>query len=252
MAAARLAMGRPEPDALRRALSVSFAVHIGLVLTLFMLPSDWFEREKPQPVSIALMPGSPGPRTGGMTPAGARPIQAVAPPEKRPSPILPAAPPKADAIVGQPIRKPATTPSPAPPSTVPARPPTTGAQVTPGTAAAATGSTGQGAGLSVGGGAGGASATLEANFCCPEYAEEVLRRIGVTWKRNQPEAGEAIVVFEIRRDGSFSKPQVERSSGSVLLDLASISAFEGLRLPPLPERYSGSTLKIHLTFPYKR
>jgi outer membrane biosynthesis protein TonB len=59
-------------------------------------------------------------------------------------------------------------------------------------------------------------------------------------------------MFEIKRDGSFSKPVVEKSSGSAMLDVASQAAFTDLRLPPLPEQYTGQTLKIHLVFPYKR
>ena len=124
--------------------------------------------------------------------------------------------------------------------------------MTPGTAVAATGATGQSTGISVGGGSGGTTAVLDANFCCKAYAEEVLRRIEVRWPKNQQEVGETTVIFEIRRDGSFSKPVVEKSSGSTMLDLASQAAFIDLRLPPLPEQYTGQTLKIHLVFPYKR
>ena len=56
----------------------------------------------------------------------------------------------------------------------------------------------------------------------------------------------------INRDGSFSRPEVEQSSGSALLDIFSRDAFNGLRLPPLPKAYSEDKLTIHLKFPYVR
>jgi TonB family protein len=132
------------------------------------------------------------------------------------------------------------------------RPPTTGAQVTRGTAAADVGATGQGTGLTIGGGAGGASVTVDADFCCKEYIEELLRRIRAQWKNVQDEAGTTVMVFEIGRDGSYTGLKVEKSSGSTMLDIASRAAFTNLKLPPLPDQYKEPTLKIHLAFPYQR
>jgi outer membrane biosynthesis protein TonB len=59
-------------------------------------------------------------------------------------------------------------------------------------------------------------------------------------------------VFEILKDGSFTKPVLETSSGNVLLDRAAIDAFGRLRLQPLPAEYKEDRLKIHLSFPYVR
>ena len=95
-------------------------------------------------------------------------------------------------------------------------------------------------------------ATTDADFCCKEYLEEVLRRITVGWNRTAQETGETIIVFEIMKDGSFSKPEFEKKSGSILLDVAAMSAFNGVKFLPLPPQYPGDRLKIHLTFPYVR
>jgi outer membrane biosynthesis protein TonB len=244
-------------DGLRRTMTISIGVHVSIVLILFLLPRDWLAREKPEPIAMSLTFGSPGEKTSGLTPAGAQPIEEVAPAPKRPTPLPVVTPPKTEAIAVP--TKPPTKPPPKsadtpPVANPPVRPPTTGAAVMPGTSAAATRATGQGQGLSISGGAGGAKATLDDNFCCPEYVSEQLRRIQDIWNRsrNQPDTGETTIVFEIRRDGTFTKPQVEKPSGSALLDIASQAAFIGLQLQPLPDRYTGATLKIHLTFPYVR
>lgn len=241
-------------DGLRRTMMMSLGIHVTIVAALFLIPRSWLVKEKPPTIPVTLQMGSPGEKTGGLNPAGAQPIQEVAPPPKRPTSLPVVAPPKTEAIAVPTKPPPKTTPRPAdtPPDKTTPRPPTTGAAVTPGTAVAATGATGQSTGISVGGGSGGTTAVLDANFCCKAYAEEVLRRIEVRWPKNQQEVGETTVIFEIRRDGSFSKPVVEKSSGSTMLDLASQAAFIDLRLPPLPEQYTGQTLKIHLVFPYKR
>jgi periplasmic protein TonB len=235
-------------------MMISLGVHLTVVALLFVMPRNWLAREKPQTIPVTLQMGSPGEKTGGLNPAGAQPIQEVAPPPKRPTPLPVVTPPKTEAIAVPTKPPPKATPRPAdtPPDKTPPRPPTTGAAVTPGTAVAATGATGQSSGISVGGGSGGTSAVLDANFCCKAYAEEVLRRIEARWPKNQQEVGETTVLFEIRRDGSFSKPVVEKSSGSQMLDIAAQAAFVDLTLPPLPEQYTGQTLKIHLVFPYKR
>jgi len=241
-------------DGLRRTMMISLGIHLTVVAVLFVVPRSWLAREKPAAIPVTLQMGSPGEKTGGLNPAGAQPIQEVAPPPKRPTPIPVVTPPKTETIAVPTKPPPKTSPLPtdkAPVNTTP-KPPTTGAAVRPGTAVAATGATGQQTGISVGGGAGGTTAVLDANFCCMEYAQEVLRRIESRWPRNQQETGETTVVFEIRRDGSFTKPVVEKSSGSPMLDVASQSAFGNLTLPPLPEQYTGQTLKIHLVFPYKR
>lgn len=232
-------------------MTLSFGVHAAVVIGLFILPQEWFSRVKSETITMSISMGSPGERTGGLTAAGGRPVEQVAPPPTRPAPILPAAP-KETAAIATKTAKPAPVPTPNA-TTAPPRPPTTGAQVQQGTAAAATGAVGQGRGLSIGGGAGGTSAVVDESFCCPEYIKEQLRRIQDSWARyrNQPEAGETTLVFEIHRDGTITKPIVEKSGG-VLLDIASQAAMSNIRLQALPEKFIGESLKIHLTFPYVR
>jgi outer membrane biosynthesis protein TonB len=155
-----------------------------------------------------------------------------------------------------PVKNPPKTP-PKPPTSATdptgvTRPETTGAEVRSGTAVADTRSTSKSTGLTYGGGAiGDTQVTLDAEFCCPEYIAELQRRILVKWNRNRPETGSTTVVFQIRKDGTFTPPEIEKSGGS-MLDATSKSAFVGLTLPPLPPQYKEDRLTIHLTFPYVR
>jgi outer membrane biosynthesis protein TonB len=249
-----------DPAGLSRAMSVSLAVHVFLVVVLFVVPKDWLVTAKTPPLIMTIsLGGSPGPKSGGMVAAGARPVEEVAPPPKRMEPIPAAAPPKSSTLVIP--TKPTKTPPPKPskdteltPSVL-NRPPTTGAQPTKGTSAAETRSTTQSTGLTFGGGgAGDTQVKVDSDFCCPEYIKEFQRRILVNWERtkDQPEAGTITLVFEILKDGTFTTPQIEKTNGSVLLEIASKSAFRDLKLQPLPKEYKEDRLKIHLSFPYVR
>ena len=252
MSGAATAMLEPRSDRLSRTMTVSFAIHIGVVLVIFLVPRDWLVHRAPSEPLMTISLGSLGPKTGGMNPAGAQPIEQVAPPPKRPEPQR-AIPPKPEPVIA--VGK--TTPRPdvqKPDTPIPVvtKPPVTGAQITPGTARANTGSQGTNTGLSAGGGAGVAEATFDPNFCCPDYVQEFLERISARWNKVQPETGVTTIKFTINRDGTFSKPEIEKTSGSVLLDLESKRAFDGLKLPPLPAGYKESSLTIHLKFPYVR
>lgn len=243
---------RIDPGGLGRIMSASIAIHVGTILLLLVVPRDWLIREQPKPVLMTIsLGGSLGERTGGMVSASARAVEQGAPPPKRPQ-ITPAAtPPKRDviAVPAKTPKSPAKT-EPGTPSTAAARPPTTGTKVTPGTAVAETGAAAQSTGLSLGGGPGGSA--LDPTFCCPEYAAELQRRIFVNWNRNQPEIGTTLIVFEILKDGTFTNPKIEKSSGSVVLDLHAMNAFKGLKLQPLPKEYAEDRLKVHLSFQYVR
>jgi outer membrane biosynthesis protein TonB len=242
-------------DGLSRKMTWSFAVHLALVVGLFLAPSNWLKTQDPPPQMMTVnLGGSAGERTGGMTAAGAQPVEEVAPPPKRPEP-KPVVAPKPETALAVPKTPQKVEPSKSPVTSTAVmtpRPPVTGAQPTPGTSRAYTGSTSQTTGLSIGGGVGGASASVPTDFCCPQYIEELLRRISANWKRVQPEQGTTTIKFVINRDGTFSRPEVEVSSGSVLLDVTSRDAFNGLRLDPLPRAYSEDKLTIHLRFPYVR
>ena len=252
-----LARRRIDPVGLSRAMSVSIGIHVTVIVLLFVVPKSWISRELEKPMLMTIsLGGSPGEKTGGMVAAGARTVEEVAPPPEKPKPIPPAVKPKVDPLVVAPKVTPAKPPkttvlTPTVTSTRPT-PSLTGSQVQRGSSVADTGSTSQSTGLTYGGGAGGAVATLDSDFCCKEYMEEVLRRIGVNWRRDQPVSGSTTIVFEINKDGSFSAPVVEKSSGYVPLDAASKDAFRALKLQPLPKEYQFDKLKIHLTFPYVR
>jgi TonB family protein len=250
-----IALRRPDPGGLSRAISVSFGVHVGVLLVLFLLPRDWIVGRQAAPILMTIsLGGSTGDRSGGLNQVGGRQVDEVAPPPKRPEPIRPVARPDPERVSTA-VKAPPKTAAPPDASSAAraaTRTPATGKEVTKGVALAETGATGQGTGLTFGGGAGGASATLDSDFCCREYVEEMLRRIRANWKNVQPENGTTVIKFRVLRDGTISAPEVERSSGSAMLDLASRAAFSGLRLPPLPEQYKEDTLTIHLTFPYQR
>jgi hypothetical protein len=255
-----IARRRIDPAGLSKLMSTSIAIHAVAVTLLLVVPRSWLTREQEKPLLLTIsLGGSVGERSGGMVAAGARPVEQVAPPPKRPEPIKPAVKQQPDAIA-IPTKTPLKTPRPVEPTTgatspLP-RPPVTGTQVQKGTAVADTGTTGRGTGLTSGGGAGGAlSVAVDSDFCCKEYLQEVIRRIQSNWDPAQPETGTITLVFEIGRDGKFTKPEVEldKSSASLALKLASQSPFNKLTLPPLPREYTvADTLKIHLTFPYVR
>jgi outer membrane biosynthesis protein TonB len=245
-----IARRRIDPAGLSRVMSTSIAVHAIAVTLVMVVPRSWFTREQPKPLLMTIsLGGSLGERSGGMVAAGARPVEQVAPPPKRPEPIRPAVRPKPDEIA-MPVKTPVKTPPPKPvePATGATSPlprPVTGTQVQRGTSVADTGATGQGTGLTFGGGAGGALAvTVDSDFCCKAYIEELIRRIGTNWDKLQHESGSTTIVF--------AKPEVEQTSGSLPLDMASKAAFAKLKLEPLPKEYPSDRLKIHLTFPYVR
>jgi outer membrane biosynthesis protein TonB len=248
------AFGRVETDGLRRVMGWSLAVHAGAVIILFAVPRSWLVDRPPVPVSMTISLGVPGPKTTGLNPVGARPIEQVAPPPLKPESARPSAPRPEPAVASLKAAK-TPPPKPAPETTAPAvappRPPTTGAQVTPGTSRAETGARGQTTGLAGGGGAGGVTSDIAPDFCCMEYVEEMQRRITVRWKNVQPERGTTVLTFTIRRDGSFFDLKTLQSGGS-LLDYHARNSFNGLVLPPLPPEYKEETLKVRLTFPYVR
>lgn len=248
-----LARRRMDPAGLNRALSASMAIHFGVVLALLVIPKDFWAREKPRlPLMTISLSGSGGERSGGMVSAGARPVEQVAPPLKRSEPVPIAAPPKASSVSLSAKAPAKTTPVPTTTPSQAIRTPTTGAQVKPGTAAAETGAVSQNTGLTFGGKAPGDTAvSLETTFCCPDYINELIRRIVANWPKDQPVAGTVVVMFEVLKDGTFTPPKVE-TSGGVILDAASLKTFQLLHLQPLPKEYTGERLKIHLTFPYVR
>jgi TonB family protein len=249
-----IALRAHDPSGLKKMMSWSFAVHVGVIAFIAFVPRNWlFATKAESPVMIISLAGPPGPNTGGLTPMGGRPIEQVAPEPKRQPPTPLAASTAAAAPNSAKTKQPPQPTEPMPTETTVPRP-TTGRQARAGTTAADTGARGQGTGMSQGGGGGATPMVDIVDFCCMDYVLKIRELIRENWDGNQPDQGTNVIKFEIRRDGTINVPkvEVEKSSGYRLLDLQSRKAVELTKsLPPLPDRYTGATLTIHLTFEYK-
>jgi TonB family protein len=238
-------------------LGASTLAHAALVAVVVLGPASWFGArivEEERNVMTISLGGAPGPRDGGFTPMGGRPVQEAIT-ETKPA--------------VEPVRPPAArTPEMIEPTKVaPKRPetktrddakdprgrtPTKGQEVQKGSSVAETGGRGQGFGLSPGGG--GTGSYLDtANFCCPEYISLMLDLIKRNWDHNQQASGTALVKYTIQRDGTLTAIQVEKSSGYQALDyMASRSLVLTRKLPPLPAAFTEPSLTVHLVFEYQR
>ena len=254
-----IALRTEDPRGLRSMISWSFAAHITALVVLFVLPRIWLFRPAPKPTVMTIsLGGTLGPRSTGMTPIAARPVDQATPEPKRPQPVV-AATAKPD-VMTIPVKPPVKPPKeeqtkvnsnlPPPPVT---RPPNTGRQVQTGTSVVETGAKGLGAGLTVGGGGAGAQLKVDSDFCCPAYLQDVVSRISAVWRSVQPEHGTTVLIFTIQRDGAITGIQTETASGSSLLDRLSVATLRdpGLHLAPLPAEYTPDHLTIHLSFPYQ-
>jgi len=247
---------RRQPiDGLRRAVTISLVLHLGAAALALIVPKVWPPTADVEPVYMTINFGSPDtPDTTGRTSAGGQKVEEVAPPPKRPTPIQPVTPKtEAPLAVGA---KPKTPPQPkaaAAATPAPPKPVATGAEKTPGSTPADTGVKGQSTGLAMTAGVKGAGLT-DSTFCCPEWAAEAERQILRGWTEFQPETGLNEVLVVIRRDGTFGVAELVKPSGSLVLDDASLEAFRKLngRLPRLPARYEGETLRLRFRFEYKR
>jgi len=242
---------------LNRMVAVSLGVHAIVAIAIVLTPSGPVEDRNPRTVMTISLGGAPGPRNGGMTPMGGRPIQA--PPAEAPTraPVTAPAPKAPQMTVPEPKAKPVPkTPVQNPwdaketRSTTPVRAP---ALPTPGSTVAETGARGVGFGLTTGGGGTGGYLDV-GNFCCPEYLNTMLQLIQRNWNGQQQVAGQTIMKFSIQRDGRLADVQVEQSSGYQALDLTAQRALLVTRqLPPLPAQYTDSDhLTVHLVFRYQR
>ncbi|MCL4811045.1 MAG: energy transducer TonB [Vicinamibacteraceae bacterium] len=252
---ALVARGRP-PRGFDRMLGASLAAHAVLIAALALgpRPATTVEPDEREVMTISLG-GAPGPRAGGMTALGGRPVQAVAPPAAKPEPAQ--APAERQPAMVEPTRA-APKPKPTPPETVaapveqsPGRTPTKGAEVRPGSALAFTGGQGIGVGLSTGGGGTGGEISL-GDFCCPDYLQAMLAAVQQNWNSRQQVAGRTTIKFTVVRDGRITNVEVARPSGFAVLDFTAQRAVMAARLPPLPAAYTNPSLTIHLTFEYQR
>lgn len=241
---------------IQNTLGFSVLAHLALIAAVFFAPSWWFGSGTPaEQVVMTISLGGPiGPRDGGMTTMGGRPVQAIAEAKRAIEPVRPpaarapemiepkkTAPKKAESK----ITETAKTPS--------GRTPTKGEEIRKGSAvSAAPSARGQGFGLSSGGG--GTGSYLDtANFCCPEYIGLMVEQIRSNWDYRQQATGMVMVRFTIQRDGTIANVQVERSSGYPTLDFLATRALQLTgKLPPLPQPYTEPTLGVHLSFEYSR
>jgi TonB family protein len=117
-----------------------------------------------------------------------------------------------------------------------------------------TGVRGPGFGLSSAGGTANNNAKVEldtTDFCCGEYLNAMSAAITRNWNQRQGARGTTTMKFTIRKDGSLTGIEVERTSGFVLLDREAERALNRTTLPPLPDRYTNPTLTVHIQFKYE-
>lgn len=259
VAHALVARGR-EPEGFHKMVAVSLVVHLVGLVGLVLTPASWRTAAVPEETvaMVISLGGAPGPRSGGMTPMGGRPVQQARTEEPaRPEPVRPPAAREPEMVVPtREMRPPRPTPrQPEPTRTAPqesrGRTPTQGPEVRAGSAIAQTGGVGIGFGLSTGGGGTGGEINL-GDFCCPEWLNTMLQLIQRNWNPKQQVVGTATVRFTVQRDGSITDVQVARSSGFAVLDLTAQRALLTTRLPPLPAEYPNPQLTINLNFEYQR
>jgi TonB family protein len=229
-------------DRLKTMIVWSLGLHAAVIVGLLFAPAA---ASDPQRIVMSIsLSGSEGPKTQGMTQAGAQPVRppqpveekrpVVAPPKERPEMTIPdpkaktrLEKPKAQAVESQPAAN---------------------------TAPAPTRVRGQGFGLSTSGGRGLEGVQVDAlNFCCEEYLLLMRDAIMAKWKSQQNLVGTNVMIFTVLKDGSITAVAVERGSGFQALDDESRHALLATaRLSPLPQAYPNQTLTVHLRFDYTR
>ena len=210
---------------------------------------------------IVLSAGNPGRVPGplqGHNPISAKAVQEAAPPEAKPKNDSPPALSKPEMIeaVKTARPQPKAPAKPEPKQEVPqlhGPKPTQGAEVKPGVAKVEThGSPIPFGGLATGGGGAGTAYTEYADFCCPEYLNQVVQQIQRNWQPRQQMDGASKVKFTIHRDGTISDIVVEEGANQIL-NLASQRAIVITRqTPPLPGAFTPDHLTLHIAFQYQR
>lgn len=237
----------------------SAVAHIVFLLAVILMPSGWLgasRAEEPESVMTISLGGPVGPRDGGMTPMGGRPVQELRPVDATPlrEAVRPPAAVTPQMVEPRPQAPPKKTPPPVKKAPEQARgtTPTRGEEVQSGSAIAETGGRGQGFGLTSGGGGTGAQLDV-GDFCCPEYLATMQQFIQRNWSSKQQVAGTTVMTFVIERDGTLTGITTRRSSGYAALDLTAQRALVLTRqLPPLPAEFTEPRLTVHLSFNYER
>ncbi len=99
----------------------------------------------------------------------------------------------------------------------------------------------------------GAAASAEGDFPFQWYLTAVQRKVYEQWTQplNSAQGQKAVVVFEIARNGEVGRARVEKTSGDPTYDLAALRAVTNANpLPPLPEQYKGTMLRVHFGFEF--
>jgi TonB family protein len=244
-----------EPGGFRQTAIVSLLAHAAVVAVIVAMPGFFGSQQAaPKVIMHISLGGSPGPKTGGMTQIGGRPIVA-AQPSTSPTmskPQLPVLKDEPKMVLPDPKMKSKPIPNNTAASKDPKGTPAgRGAETQAGTAKIETGAKGQGFGLSSGGGGGDGSRLEVANFCCMEYIFEMRDRIYRVWNQQQS-TGTVLMKYTILRNGTITDIEVERSSGNLLLDRESQRALSLTRLASLPAAFSDDHLIVHLEFKYER
>jgi TonB family protein len=248
-------------DGINRLVLVSLLAHVVLIGAIAVMPAGWRTSRSSDvtPMMITLSGGT-GPDAGGMTQISNKPVQEVAT-ETKPVPVAPPAPKVPEMVAPEPKATPAPKNPPKrterPVDKSSSRKPTTGSEVRTGDARAETGGAAipfGGLTRPSGGGTSGTAATTDfANFCCPTYLTQMVDLIKRNWNPNQGAAGQVQVKFVVRRDGTVTDIEIEKSSNISLLDLESQRALAKTKaLPPLPREFTENTLTVHLNFDYHR
>jgi len=228
-------------DQLKQMVVWSLGLHAALIVGLILAPGP--AAEAPRLVMSISLSGTDGPKTEGMTQAGAQPVKQPVPPVPEKRPVVTPPKERPEMTIPDPkaktrLDKTKATPVETPPA--------------PNTAPAPTKIRGQGFGLSSSGGRGLGGVQVEAvNFCCTEYLELMVETIKAKWNNQQGVVGSNVMKFTIRRDGTIEQIQLERPSGFNVLDNESQHALQATaRLQPLPNLYPNPTLTVHLRFDY--
>ncbi len=91
------------------------------------------------------------------------------------------------------------------------------------------------------------------DFPFPMYKISVDKKLRRNWSAppvgSMSEVHEAVVVFQISRNGKVNGAKIEKSSGNQYFDLAALRAvYDSDPLPPLPREYRKGTLLVHVSF----
>ncbi|MPY88180.1 MAG: hypothetical protein GEU99_09675 [Luteitalea sp.] len=242
-----------EPEGLQRMLSLSLVAHLVVGVAVLLMPSGWRQSvdDDDRMVMTISLGGTPGPKTGGMTPIAGTPVQQVEPENAKPKPFTP--PSVKPAAMSVPLERATRRPPPPPvehaPEEARGRRPTTGPEVREGNAMAETPGQENSIGISTGGGGYGGQLEL-GDFCCPEYIQTMIQIIDRNWSSRRPMTAVTTMRFMIARDGTLSDIGVQKSSGYPDLDMIAQRALLATRLPPLPGEYPHPDLEVELYFHY--